>query len=694
MSQEKAQLIAPLGNITFSGVTATGVITATSLEGNISGAASSIKQGSSITAGVVTASSFAGNLTGNIQRLADSGPNISVGVVTATSFSGNLTGSVTDLTSQPNITVGVVTATRFSGPVTGDIRGNVTGNVSGVATGNVTGNVDGNITGNVTGTIAGNVTGNVTGNASGHASGLGINYNGGWAGAGTSQISVGVITATSFHGDGSTLDGVSGGPVSAQSVTIDGASTSIDLSSGNLIYASQSANTTVSFANSENGNVYFVRVKDDTTTVRTITWPDRIKWEGGTAPTLVNSVETDEAQIFLLVTRDSGVTWYGKEIFRNPAAGFKLFTWGNNEYGGLGHNTEASPSNSGVSSPTQVGSYEKWQAPVRMGRYSAAMTKDDGTLWTWGRDYKGNLGQNTAQANSGLSSPTQVGTDTTWSSNCAGMFNYTWVTTKTDGTLWVWGNNDTGYLGLNESAPANKSSPTQVGTDTTWGTANTSLCAGYSVHNIKTDGTLWAWGYSAGGSTGLGNYTVYSSPMQVGTDTTWSKVRTGGSGTNTGAIKTDGTLWSWGYGSQGELGLNSTPSKTTPQPVGTDTTWSDIAFAYEGLAIGLKTNGTLWTWGNNNNGRLGLNQATSVKVSSPTQVGTDTNWSKIAGGHDGGAAIKTDGTLWIWGDNEHGELGQNSPDTSALSSPTQIPGTNWTVVLGVMGLGPIGAMQG
>ena len=94
MSQEKAQLIAPLGNVTFTGVTATGVITATSLEGNITGSATSIKQGTSITAGVVTASSFAGNLTGNIQRLADSAPNISVGVVTATSFSGNLTGSV------------------------------------------------------------------------------------------------------------------------------------------------------------------------------------------------------------------------------------------------------------------------------------------------------------------------------------------------------------------------------------------------------------------------------------------------------------------------------------------------------------------------------------------------------------------------------------------------------------------------
>ena len=132
MSQEKAQLIAPLGNMTVPGVTATGVITATTFKGNIAGSASSIVQGSSITAGVVTATSFAGNLTGNKQRLADSGPNISVGVVTATSFSGNLTGSVTDLTSAPNITVGVVTATTLKGPVTGNITGNVSGHAGGL----------------------------------------------------------------------------------------------------------------------------------------------------------------------------------------------------------------------------------------------------------------------------------------------------------------------------------------------------------------------------------------------------------------------------------------------------------------------------------------------------------------------------------------------------------------------------------
>ena len=248
MSQEKAQLIAPIGIVTFAGINATGIITGIGFSGNV-GVAKSVVNGTSITAGVITATSFAGNLTGNILRLADSAPDINVGVSTATSFVGNLTGSVTDLTSAPAITVGMVTATTLEGPVTG----NITGNVSGLAQG-----------------------------------GLGVGYNGGWPGAGTSQINAGVVTATTFYGDGSTLDGISSGPVSQQSIGITSATTSIDLSNGNIINANQSADTTVSFASTANGNVYFIRIKDATNTSRAITWPGTIQWDGGTTPSLNN----------------------------------------------------------------------------------------------------------------------------------------------------------------------------------------------------------------------------------------------------------------------------------------------------------------------------------------------------------------------------------------------------------------------
>ena len=651
MSQEKAQLIAPLGNMTVPGVTATGVITATSFEGNIAGSATSIKQGSSVSAGVVTASSFVGNLTGNIQRLADSGPNISVGVVTATSFSGNLTGSVTDLTSQPAITVGVVTATAFSGPVTGDIRGDITGNVSGVATGNVTGSVSGLAQG-----------------------GLGINYNGGWSGAGTSQISAGVVTATSFYGDGSSLDGVSSGPVSQQAVTINGASTTIDLSSGNLIYASQSADTTVSFANSENGKVYFVRVKDATDTARTITWPDRIKWEDGTTPTLLNSNDTEEAQVFLLITRDMGVTWYGKEIYKNIGSGYDIFSWGGDNYGAGGTNSTGE-----TSSPVQVGSSGAgWKTVYQSsdGSHTNFFGKLDNTLWSAGYNSNGNLAQNYTSPNR-LSSPVQIPGN--WSTDIV-FSRHTMAAIKTDGTLWSWSSNGNGGLGQNQSDSQVEalSSPTQIGTDTTWSKVT---AGGHAMHTIKTDGTLWSWGTNEYGESGLNNTTKYSSPVQVGTDTTWSKlsISTAESGSMSSAIKTDGTLWTWGKNFlSGQLGHNDKTGYSSPKQVGTDTNWANVASGHK-ASMAVKTDGTLWVMGDNERGALGLNQgpgSSSVDLrSSPTQI-PGTNWDltnfRLVRNSEAMMAMKQDGTLWSWG-HGGGYLGLN--DNNSRSSPTQVTGT-------------------
>ena len=643
MSQEKAQLIAPLGNMTVPGVTATGVITATSFEGNIAGSATSIKQGSSVSAGVVTASSFVGNLTGNIQRLADSGPNISVGVVTATSFSGNLTGSVTDLTSQPAITVGVVTATAFSGPVTGDIRGDITGNVSGVATGNVTGTVSGIAQG-----------------------GLGVNYNGGWPGAGTSQISAGVMTATSYYGDGSNLDGVSSGPVSQQAETINGASTTIDLSSGNLIYASQSASTTVSFANSENGNVYFVRVKHATDTARTNTCPDRIKWNGGSAPTLLNSNDTQEAQIFLLVTRDMGVTWYGKEVvnYDLQAGGtpFRWFGWGKNGSGHIGHNNETK-----YSSPVQIPG-TRWSGVA--GRLSV---KTDGTLWATGQAFSGQMGRNSTSPGN-FSSPTQVGTDTNWgtsSKKIAGGEAGS-LAIKNTGTLWAWGVGTNGQLGLNDIVQ--RSSPTQVGTDSNWNDVTVSKEAGntYLGYGIKTDSTLWSWGENYYGQLGLnhGGSVKISSPTQIPGE--WSQISAGMD--HVIAVKTNGTLWSWGNGDFGKTGHNNVGvTYSSPKQVGTDTNWSQASGGTYGSAA-VKSNGELYVFGANGSGQIGVNDRT--QYSSPKQV-SGTTWQSVTIGDPGTVhATKTDGTWWAWGYNDEGQLGVN--DTVRRSSPVQVgTDTDW-----------------
>ena len=651
MSQEKAQLIAPIGIMTVSGMTATGVITASSFTGNIVGSAKSLVNGTDVTAGVVTATSFVGNLTGNIQRLADSAPNINVGVTTATSFVGNLTGSVTDLTSQPDITVGLVTATSLSGPITG----------------NVTGNVVGNVTGNVTGTIAGDVTGDVTGNATGTSGGLGINYNGGWTGAGTSQVRVGVVTATSFYGDGSNLEGVSSGPVSQQSVGITSAATSIDLSNGNIVYATQSADTTVSFANTANGNVYFIRAKDSNTTARAITWPDRIQWDGGSAPSLISDSSAGDAQVFLLVTRDMGVTWYGTEVvnydLQAGGTAFRWFGWGKNVYGDLGLNNETN-----YSSPVQIPG-TTWSGVA--GRLAV---KTDGTIWATGGAGSGQMGRNSTSP-SLFSSPTQIGTDKNWgtsSQKIAGGEAGS-LAIKNTGTLWAWGANPTGQLGLNDTTQ--RSSPTQVGTDSNWNDVTVNKEAGdtYMGYGIKTDSTLWSWGWNYYGQLGQNQptSTKISSPVQIPGE--WSQISAGMD--HVIAVKTDGTLWTWGNGDFGKGGQNNTTSYSSPRQVGTDTNWSQATGGTYGSAA-VKSNGELYAWGRGANGANGVNDRTDY--SSPKQV-SGTTWQSVSMGDPGTVhATKTDGTQWAWGYGEEGQLGINISGPGAYrSSPVQVPGTDW-----------------
>jgi hypothetical protein len=246
---------------------------------------------------------------------------------------------------------------------------------------------------------------------------------------------------------------------------------------------------------------------------------------------------------------------------------------------------------------------------------------------------------------------------------------------KTNGTLWTWGVNANGQLGQNDRVY--RSSPVQIGTDY-WSLVS---CGQYTTAAIKTDGTLWTWGNNSQGQLGLGDQIQRSSPVQVGALTNWSQVSV--NGTASAAVKTNGTLWTWGNNESGQNALGNTVGyvrRLSPQQVGSLTNWSMVKFgAYSCLA--LKTDGTMWSWGSNTNGVLGHNQAQPVDKSSPVQIGTDTTWSKITLGKFAAAAIKTNGTLWLWGqDGYYGNLGFNTR-LVYKSSPTQIgSGTNWNQV--------------
>ncbi|OGG62751.1 hypothetical protein A3C87_01445 [Candidatus Kaiserbacteria bacterium RIFCSPHIGHO2_02_FULL_49_34] len=329
-----------------------------------------------------------------------------------------------------------------------------------------------------------------------------------------------------------------------------------------------------------------------------------------------------------------------------------LYAWGYNLYGrlGLGDTTNRT-------TPTQVGSDTNW-SKIAAGDIFSLAIKTDGTLWTWGYNGYGQLGLGDTTLRS---SPTQVGTATDWSSVVAGERHSFAI--KTDGTLWAWGYNGHGQLGFGNTATG-PTTPTQVGSDTNW----SKIAAGqYYSHAIKTDGTLFSWGINGYGQLGLGDTTLRSSPTQVGIATDWSSVVAGER--HSFAIKTDGTLYAWGYNGSGRLGLGDVTNRNVPTLVGTATDWSSATAGFD-HSLAIKTDGTLWVWGYNANGRLGLGNTTAGPTS-PVKVGTATDWSVVEGGGSHSLAIKTDGTILSWGYNATGQLGLN--DTTQRTVPTSIP---------------------
>lgn len=266
--------------------------------------------------------------------------------------------------------------------------------------------------------------------------------------------------------------------------------------------------------------------------------------------------------------------------------------------------------------------------------------KTTGELYLSGFNGVGALGDGTSI---GKSSPVQTisgGTD--WKN--ISVWNHT-VATKTDGTLWTWGTNLGGQLG--DFTRVFKSSPVQtIAAGTNWKQTKAGSCQTIAV---KTDGSLWNWGRNTNGNLGNCSIEWQSSPVQTVSNTTNWKVSHAGF-THHLATKTDGTLWIWGRGNGGRLGNDTTISVCSPvQTISGGTDWTMISATSSGT-MSLKTDGTLWNWGINFRGELGDN--TEISKSSPIQtVAGGTNWKFLNGGYYRSAGIKTDGTLWIWGES-------------------------------------------
>jgi len=291
------------------------------------------------------------------------------------------------------------------------------------------------------------------------------------------------------------------------------------------------------------------------------------------------------------------------------------------------------------------------------------------TLWVWGYNNNGQLGVN--DTNTRTTPVTTFAGGTTWKQISCGN-NHT-AAIKTDGTLWTWGSSAQGQLGLNDTNTRTTPVTTFAG-GTNWKQIS---CGSNHTAAIKTDGSLWVWGWNNFGGLGI-NVSGGDRKTPVTTfagGTNWKSVD-GGKRGHTVAIKTDGTLWGWGFNDFGQLGTNDAIDRSTPVTTfAGGTNWKSVAGGYSHTAA-IKTDGSLWSWGKNDFGQLG-NFTTTTRSTPVTTFAGGTNWKSVVSGTSGTLAIKTDGTLWNWGRNE-GRLGAND-GTSLKNTPvtTFAGGTNW-----------------
>lgn len=310
--------------------------------------------------------------------------------------------------------------------------------------------------------------------------------------------------------------------------------------------------------------------------------------------------------------------------------------------------------------------------------YSLAIA-DDGTLWSWGKNDHGQLGLgDTTDRNA----PVRVSADTTWVAVAAGHAHS--IALKSDGSLWVVGDNGYGQLGI----PGEQYSTLQrVGTDDDW----VAIGAGDDFTlAIKADRSLWTWGRNRFGQLGRGDYAQEDVPGRV-PGSGW--VLAAGGADHAVAIKEDGSLWAWGVNTYGQLG-NGTTQGYVPQPqrVGADNDWLLASAGVGGGAIvAIKADGTLWGWGRNISGELGLNGQEAL---TPRKLGPANDWVDVATGSGFTIALKADGILWASGANARGRLG--IPDESNYYEFTQVPGSGWQYVATgdshALAIGPEGAL--
>lgn len=287
---------------------------------------------------------------------------------------------------------------------------------------------------------------------------------------------------------------------------------------------------------------------------------------------------------------------------------------------------------------------------------SGCFLPSNGTLWCWG----------SSEIVPSVP-PVQVGSSTSWRS--VGLGRGHACALQQDGSLWCWGDNNRGQLGSGSNTY--EPTPVRIGS-ASWMAVS---AGGLHTCGIQSNGSLWCWGLDDYGQLGDGTANGFPdtlTPVQVGSSTGWTALSAGEF--HTCGIQSGGTLWCWGGNPYGQIGDGSTVDVWSPTQIGSSTSWTNVSAGSGDGSVGARAHtcgrqddGTLWCWGLNDRGQLGDGTTTDRWL--PTQIGATATWSGVSTGGFHSCGLRSDGTLWCWGANESGQLGNGM----TMDSPTPVP---------------------
>jgi alpha-tubulin suppressor-like RCC1 family protein len=372
-----------------------------------------------------------------------------------------------------------------------------------------------------------------------------------------------------------------------------------------------------------------------------------------------------------------------KTVASVPASGTALL-WGDNTWGQVGDGTSVGPKYTATAlKSSTLPATTLWKAVAAGGSHTLAI-RSDGSLWTWGLNAAGQLGDGTRTAQV---SPKQIGVAKDWIAVAAGDAHSVALEAT---NIMSWGLNSAGQLGLGASLTVPNYTtaaivPTKVGKAISIVAGNPVLSTlpftglGWSAISaggnhtlvLRADGQIYSWGDNTSGQLGqvIVSYPSVPTPISpLGVSALGAFAISAGRNHSL-AIDSLSQLYAWGANASGQLGDGSTALKLAPVQVNADTDWYSVS-AGGAHTLAIKLDRSLWAWGSNSDGQLGNGSTSDALV--PVQIGTAKNWDVVAAGRFHSMAIDTDGKLWVWGRNAEGQLGLGSA-VGARLVPTLVP---------------------